>query len=71
MHGLLGEVKRAMFSLWRKYLRENMIQLHKMFSDCDYLDVGTFFILEGTTGLGHDKKKKLRKRCGLDLQIRW
>lgn len=45
-----------------------MIELYKMFSDCDYLDVDSFFTLEeGNRTRGHDRK--IRKQgCKLDLR---
>lgn len=57
-----------MFSFERRCLRGDMIKLYKMSSDCDYLDVDTFFTLEeGNRTRGHGRK--IRKQgCRLDLQ---
>ena len=57
-----------MFSFERRCLRGDMIELYKMFSDSNYLDVGTFFTLEEENRTrGHERK--IRKQgCRLDLQ---
>ena len=57
-----------MFSFERRCLRGDMIELYKMFSDIDYLDVGTFFTLEEENRTrGHERK--IRKQgCRLDLR---
>ena len=57
-----------MFSFERRCLRGDMIELYKMFSDNDYLDVGTFFTLERENRTrGHDKKIR-KQSCRLDLR---
>ena len=57
-----------MFSLERRFVRGDMIELYKMFSGSDYMDVGTFFTLE-TENRTRGHEKKIRKQsCRLDLR---
>ena len=56
-----------MFSFERRCLRGDRIELYKMFSDSDYLEVGTFFNLqEGNRARGHGRKIR-KQSCRLDL----
>ena len=57
-----------MFSFERRCIRGDMIELYKMFSDSDYLDVGTFFNLQGDNRIrGHNRKIR-KQSCRLDIR---
>ena len=58
-----------MFSFERRCLRGDMIELYKMFSDSDYVDVGVFFILEEENRTrGHHEWKIKKHGCRLDIR---
>src|SRR5678815_1654336 len=56
----------GMFSVERRFLRGDMIQVYKIFTSTDNMETNKFFIVEhGQVTRGHNKKIK-KKACHLD-----
>ena len=58
----------GMFSVERRFLRGDMIQVYKIFTSIDNIETNKFFIVEhGQVTRGHNKKIK-KKACHLDIR---
>ena len=58
----------GMFSVERRFLRGDMIQVYKIFASDNNTEIEKYFILDrGRVTRGHDKKIK-KKPCHLDLR---
>lgn len=62
----LRELK--MFSIERRYLRGDMIELFKMFTDSSYIDVSRFFTLENVSRTRGNGRKIRKQGCRLDVR---
>lgn len=58
----------GMFSVERRFLRGDMIQVYKIFTSIDNIEVNKFFIIDSRRETRGHSKKIIKKACHLDIR---